>query len=370
MQIDPARVERHKRLHRMLFWTSVVLFGVLLIASLFTSYALPFALVDLVWFVLGIRIVPTKERWVITMFEDPYDTVESGIIWLPFLISSAKQFPTEPVQLDFPEEVLVITKPGKVDGDDKTTYGTTTLRGEVSLMFRCPQGAGLLRAAKILPNPKDKEALIDYFQEPVFEEVRTIGGDFVYIDLLRKKGQFAEDVTKALREKDGVIKFLTDEAGIENPQVLIKVMEPPAEIMKALSAEEGERLLGRATRVKADAEADRERSVGKGKADAKRELGKAEKENQQLLYDMIREHPENIAIRSLYTLSEMAQGPATTIFPISTNLADMLRDVLGKSRSLPDLEKVWENLPQNLKDAVTLHMTNTLKPQTPKGGKP
>ena len=364
--MNSVKVANYKVLHQWLFWGSATFFIALLLTSFWTSYAVPFAMLLFVWFVLGFRQVPTKERWVIKMFDDPYTTAESGLCWMPFLISSANPFPTKPEQLDFPEKVLVITKPGKVDGQE---YGTMTLEGNVSFMFRYPIGDNLLKAAKILPDPKDKDAFIDYFQEPVFEEVRTIGGDFVYVDLLRRKGDFAEQVTAALTSKDGVIKSLVDEAGITGPQVLIKKMDPPAKIMASLPAEEDARLNGRALRVAADAEADRERSLGKGRGDSKRSEGAGVRDAQKMLYEMIREHPANIKIRALFTFSEMAQGPATTIFPINTNLGDVLHNVLGKSASESDLEKAWDSLPQGLRDQAMSRVMSELK-QPRAGGKP
>ena len=357
--MDPKKVARYKKLDKRLFFGSMWLFAVLVGLSFVTGIAIPFALLDLTWFILGLNQVGTKERWVIKMFQDPYKTLESGLCWLPFLFSSASKFPTEPTQLDFLEKVLIITKPGKVDGQD---YGTMTLEGLISFMFRYPKGDNLLRAAKILPNPTDKEALINYFQEAVFGEVRTIGGDFVYVDLLRKRGEFEEQVTAALKEKDGVIKSLLDEAGIEGPLVLIKKVEPPAQILGALPSEEEARLKGRATRVTADAEADGERSLGKGRGDAKRSEGGGVRDAQEMLYDMIRKHPENMKIRALYTLSEMAQGPATTIFPIPTNLMDDLKGVLGRSSPVADIEKIWDTLPQAMKDRLTQQAMVAMKP--------
>lgn len=358
--MNAVNVARYKSLHKGLFWGSML--------SPFILFLLPFvgmplSLVVLIWFFSGFRRIGTKERWVITMFEDPYLTAESGLRWLPFLISTAKVFPTGPTQLDFPDKVLVITKPGKVDGE---LYGTMTLEGTISFMFRYPTGDALLKAAKILPDPKDQDAFIDYFQEPVFEEVRTIGGDFVYVDLLRRKGDFAEQVTASLTAKEGVIKTLMDEAGIIGAQVLIKKMDPPPQIMASLPAEENARLTGRALRVTAEAEADRERSLGKGRGDAKRSEGEGVRDAQTMLYDMIRAHPENMKIRALYTLSEMAQGAATTIFPIPTDLMGDLKQVLGKSSPISDVEKIWNTLPQSLKDTLMKQVLETLKPEAQK----
>jgi regulator of protease activity HflC (stomatin/prohibitin superfamily) len=354
--MNPNKVAQYKSLHKGLFWGSM-LSPLLLVWLPFIGK--PLSLIVLVWFFLGFRIIGTKERWVIKMFDDPYMPAESGLRWLPFLISNASPFPTTPVQLDFPEKVLVITKPGKIDDQQ---YGTMTLEGTISFMFRYPVGDALLKAAKILPDPKNQAAFIDYFQEPVFEEVRTIGGDFVYVDLLRRKGDFAEQVTAALTAKEGVIKTLMDEAGIVGAQVLIKKMDPPPAIMAALPAEEDARLKGRATRVAADAEADRERALGKGRGDAKRSEGEGVRDAQTMLYDMIRKHPENMKIRALFTLSEMAQGPATTIFPIPTNLMDDLKGVMGKSTPVGEMEKVWDTLPKALKDQLMREVVKTLKP--------
>jgi len=360
MFMDPRKVAQYKTLHGVLYWG-----GMLSPLALFwlPLVGLPLSLLMLTWFFCGFRIIGTKERWVIKMFDDPYTTTESGLRWLPFLISSASPFPTTPVQLDFPEKVLVITKPGKIDGE---LYGTMTLEGTISFMFRYPTGDALLKAAKILPDPKNQTAFLDYFQEPVFEEVRTIGGDFVYVDLLRRKGEFAEQVTAALTSKDGVIKALMDEAGIVGAQVLIKKMDPPPQIMASIPSEEDARLTGRALRVTAEAEADGERARGKGRGDAKRSEGEGIRDAQTMLYDMIRKHPENMRIRALYTLSEMAQGPATTIFPIPTNLMDDLKGVMGSSSSMNDIEKAWDTLPQALKNKLMQQVLETMKPEAKK----
>jgi regulator of protease activity HflC (stomatin/prohibitin superfamily) len=56
------------------------------------------------------------------------------------------------------------------------------------------------------------------------------------------------------------------------------------------------------------------------------------------LFDAIGRKPENIQKEILLRLSEMAQGPATTIFPIPSKIFDVFEGAFGKKVTGLDLE--------------------------------
>lgn len=283
--------------------------------------------VVVVW-MAGFTKVDTTERAVKIFIGYPYATAESGLRWIVPFLGSLDKRPTTIQELEFPHEAGIITRSGKArdaDGKEITNgrgYGSTTIGAKVSLLFQYPKGDALIKSVINLPAGRDE--LINLFEEPVLDQVRTVGGDEVWINLVQRRAHFAKQVLASIKkDEDGVLSKLLFESGLDNSvQIAIKHLVIPEELKKAVNAQETAEQERAGTVISADAERQKLELEGQGRAQAKKKL-----------LDVIREHPENKQAQALLTLIEMAQGPATTIFPLSTDLTNVLGQTLGRGKS-------------------------------------
>lgn len=310
----------------------------------------PIALVVGAYIAIGYVKVPNDKRVVVDFFGHPYKGRESGARWKDPLFGAMAFFPTNIVEFELPTMAGVWTKQDTVSLSDgkKRTYGTVNLGVLASFLFEYPKGDDLIKVVKLLPKPGimikknirrlnietgvetleevEIEKAADVLEEPILDQVRNVGNGRNYMELLQNRTQFARDIMVALtapitpQNPDSLIRRLVDEAGLREPKISIKHIDAPKRIRDEVTAEEAARLRLAGTILDAEGKRVTEREEGIGKAEAKKAM-----------LDAIRSEPENIRIQSLLTLIDMAQGPATTIFPISTNLTNELSNVLGRS---------------------------------------
>lgn len=355
-----------KALERVLFYGVPIAIAVVLFGSTVLSYLLPVAALLGIWWFLGLQVMSTDERGVKTLLGKEYATVESGLRWIPFLLGKILRYPTSIYPLDFPKPAGIVTRAGKArdaDGNilsNGRDYGPVTLDATISMLFEFPKGDDLLRTAKLLPPPTNKEAYIDLFEEPVLDQVRTNGGDEVWINLVQRRAHFAKKVLDSLKnDPDGVVGKLLRESGLTSVKMAIKHLQFPEGFMQSISAQEKAELDRRGIEITARGERKKRVLEGEGAAIAKKNM-----------LDVIRKHPENIQGQALLTLIEMAQGPATTIFPLSTDLTNVLGGILkrGGPSEGTDLSQSWNLLTNAQKNALLQKISEILSQKTG-GGK-
>jgi hypothetical protein len=270
-------------------------------------------------------------------------------------------YPTGPVELNFTKLAGIVTRGGAVPGEDRK-FGPANIGANVSFRFRYPRD--LNAAVKFLPPPpKNKNdleamaALTSLFEEVVLDDVRNIGGQRIWVQLARDRKGFAEAINHSLREvaKDAsgnpVEGNIIIDSQIQQPTVAIDHLEIPKELLASLTAEEIAQLEKTATITRAEGEKRKRQLEGEGTADAKSKL-----------LDAIRAQPENLRIQSLLTLEQMAQGNATTIFPIPTDIMNTLSDVFGKEKGHTP-EQLIRMLTPSQREAALKLLTEALKPQ-------
>ncbi len=311
-------------------------------------YCVPLLLLFTVYWFISFRTVATTDRAVKTMFGRPYATTESGLCWVPYLIGDLDPRPTIIQTLDFTEHRAgVVTRASKELDENgapvgNRIYGSITLGADVTFIFQYPKGDALMRAVVLLPRERDK--LIDLFEEPVLDAVRTTGGNVPWINLVLRRAHFAEQVLAEVKRRGGAVTSILTESGVENVQIAIKHLEIPKDLLDSISAKEKATLELEGTVIAADAERQKRTIEGQGTAAAKKQL-----------LDVLRENPTNLQAQALLSLIEMAQGPATTIFPLSTDLTNVLSRVLrggGSGPPLPDLDQIVGLLTPDQKRAL------------------
>lgn len=279
--------------------------------------------------VLGYGFVNTNERAVKRAFGNPYATCESGLRWrIPLPGCELWRYTTNEVELEL-QSAGIFTLPGKAKGDKKK-HGPITMGVETSFYFEWPEGDDLIKSAKILPSPENHEALLDIFDEAVRDKVRNVGGKEVWTDITRDREKFSRDILVGLLAPNSAIGILINKSGIRNHRLAIKHLDIPADVLTALTAEERALLEREGDIIKADTEKKTTVIKGQGIAEAKR-----------ILLAEIGRSPENLHAQALLTLIEMAQGEATSIFPIPTDLLNVLGGVLGRSSNNTDVESLW-----------------------------
>jgi len=325
------------------------------------------------WYVLGFQVIRENERGVMVFLGDPKSVVPSGLQWAPFLLGKFLRYPTGIVELDVTEKETrragIVTRKGKLpkstDGTEQEDriFGTANVGVDVSFRFRWPkEDLDLLQCVKLLPSPQDIPALVDIFQEPILDHVRTAGGKKIWVELARDRRGFAEEVNRSFRENITPVtnkdisqtgNIITD-SHIEDPTVSIAHIEIPKALLDSLTVEEIAQQEKSATIIKAKSDKQKLILEGQGKADARKTFIEA-----------ISGELEGVRIQSLLTLEAMAQGQATTIFPIPTNLMDQLSDVFGKPAGL-DLQQLIKGLNPKQKQELMQILAEALKPMQPR----
>ena len=314
---------------------------------------LPLLTIIGVWFVLGLQVVRENERGLKVFLGRPYQTVESGLRWVPFILGKMLHYPTGVVELNFDKPAGIITKRGKIEGESRE-FGPANIGANVSFRFRWP--ADLTKAVKLLPPPEDHAAITSLFEEVVLDDVRNVGGKRIWVELARNRKDFAAAINDSLKETvDANGRQISGniilDSEIQQPTVAIDHLEVPPELLASLTAEEIAQLERSATVIRAEGEKRKRQLEGEGLADAKSKL-----------LDAIRAQPDNLRIQSLLTLEQMAQGSATTIFPIPTDIMNTLSGIFGKEKGLSPEDMMRMLTPKQRADLLNL-LTEALKPQ-------
>lgn len=346
------------------FWVSSIVAAVAVTLMMPSSIAQPVIFLLSIWLITGFTVVRENERAVKILLGWPYAIAESGLTWVPYFSHNIRRYETGVVELDGFKRAGIITKKGRVAGEDRV-YGPANIGADISFRFRWPQAdADLIQCVKMLPDPKDKPALTDIFEEQVLDDVRNVGGRKVWVELARDRKVFAQDVSNSLREK------ATDATGnptegnlivdsrIVEPTVAIAHLDIPENLIAALTVEEEASLRKTGVIISAEAEGEKRRIEGAGTANARR-----------LLLDAIGNDPMDIRKQALLSLEAMAQGTATTIFPIPTDIMQALSGVLSdenvRGASPAALMKMFRLLPKHQKEKILAWVQEELKP---KGG--
>jgi len=272
------------------------------------------------WFILQFRIIRETSRAVVVRMGNPIGVKQSGLrhIWWPFEWLS--YFPTTIQELNF-RPAGIITIAGKYN---KANYGQALVIVQVAMYFRWPAtNEDLIRSLRAL-GTTDLVEIADRFEESVLDTVRTVGGGKTWGYIAQERQEYAKAIKDSLSdEPEDPIKI----ASLPDIRIAIKHAELPKELMDSLTKPEIARLEKLAEITKKEGEKQGIILLGEGNADARKKL-----------FAAIGKEPEDIQKEILLRLSEMAQGPATTIFPISTKILDMFESAFGSKASSLEID--------------------------------
>lgn len=323
-------------------------------------------LVVVIWYVLGFQIIREDERGVRVILGDPQSVVNSGLRWVPFLFGKFLRYPTGIVELNF-KRAGIISRKGKLppnqDGtQEERVFGTANIGVDISFRFRWPHlNQDLINCVRLLPSPQDLPALTSIFEEPVLDHVRNSGGKKIWVELARDRKGFAKEIQESFkgkiesdneennRNKNDEGNIIKD-SHIEDPVVAISHIDVPQALLDSLTAEEIAQQEKSAVVIKAQAEKEKLVLEGQGKAEARKTF-----------IDAVGEHPKGMQVQSLLTLEAMAQGQATTIFPIPTDLMNQLSSVFGKPMGL-DPKDLMRMLSPKQKQELAQLLAEALNP--------
>jgi regulator of protease activity HflC (stomatin/prohibitin superfamily) len=323
-----------------------------------------------VWYALGWGIVRENERGVKVVLGNPSGIVESGPRWIPWLFGKLRRYTTKLFELGGEPEkngtsaegaakqrefarAGVLTKAGKsADPDDTEVYSPVNVGIDVSLRYYWPSDSTrLIDVVKSLPDPDDRKALANIFEELVLEQVRTVGSQRTWIDLYRDRAKFAADITLAITTNLSPTNILLK---VDSPVVVIDHLEFPEGLINSISKAEIARLEKKAKIIDADAEKEVLTRQGEGNEAKKTAEGRGDANARKSLYEAIGSEPQNIQKEVLLTLREMAKGTSNTIlFQIPSQITDTLSEIFGKSKGLGP-EQIMKDLSQEqLKNLLT-----------------
>ena len=290
-----------------------------------TAYSL-LALV-VVWGILGLGITRENERVVKIRLGRPYGVAGSGVFWIPFLFAWVRRYTTKVVELQFARrdkngEIQLDTEKRPIPAGGFVTardnkVGPLNIGVTLSFRFNWPADeTKLKRCVELLPDPSDKGALVDIFQEIVLDEARSVGCKMSYIAIMSDRIGFAKMIKQSMTEDVEAGRLLVDTGLDVSARVIIDHIDIPKEALDALDDEEAQRLKAEGIRREAEGKKDKLRLEGEGHAAAYKAISDA--------------GPEAVELEGMRTLREMAQGSANTMFVPFEGIRKLLASFLNK----------------------------------------
>lgn len=165
------------------------------------------------------------------------------------------------------------------------------------------------------PNKEGLKELVNQLEEPFLDLVRTVGGELSYEEISQKRVQFAEDVTKKLRESKDLTKLI-ESFRLKNSTVSMKHIKLPKTLEEALEERASAKATGEAAGI-----IERETRIG---------IADGEKVKRERILDVMERYPESgLTVEALITLREMAESGKTTHFVMPSEVYGALTRALG-----------------------------------------
>jgi regulator of protease activity HflC (stomatin/prohibitin superfamily) len=272
-----------------------------------------------VWIAFCVRIVSEDERAIKVFLGKPGITVSSGLRFIFWPFQKLVVYSTKQQELEIPER-SVITKTGKF-GDEgekeenKHTHGAASIIVKAVVYFFWPDD--LKQAVTKGPNPNSKEKMIDFFEEATADALRVAAGGMTWRECIENRKKIAEKIHEILIGEDSGSPFA--ESGITKLYIVIKEIELPEDLKKAITEPEIARLKALAK----EHEGEGEKKYAKLKGDGEAEARKA-------IFGAIE---GNVDKEVLLTLRQMAQGTSNTIlFGLPPEIYETLARAMGGKR--------------------------------------
>ncbi len=287
----------------------------------------------------SLYIVKANERALREFLGKPGNTVESGLHFALWPLSWLVRYSTEVVEIPL-SRVGILTK---AEGNLRQIK----MNIDAVLYLYWPED--LVRTRKSLPSPANMDTLQSVLDEQTLEIVRQVLSEKVWTTIWSKRKECGDDITKFLSVANNP-DYILNQAGIKKFRVVIKHIDPPEGLEKAISDPEIARLEKEATIARAEGAKEKLRLEGKGSADAR-----------AMLFDAIGKDPDRVQLELLYTLREMAQGTSNTIlFPIPAEITSALSKMFGSRPGL-DISQLINGLSDEQKQDLVKMLTQINK---------
>lgn len=307
--------------------------GAAMSESATASWMFSLLLLFSVWYLCGFNSAREDERVVKIFFGKPYAVAESGIYWIPFLLARVRRYTTKVVELNFvkrdAEGNVVINADGKEASAggfiSKKDHGVGSVNIGVTISFRFnwPKDENkLFTCVKMLPDPERLDQLTDIFQEVILDEVRAVGCQMTYVEIMADRRDFAEKILKQAKDKKGLV----SRSKIADVRVIINHIDIPKEVLDAIGKEESSRLTAAGAIKVAEGEgksmiirgkAKKTETILLGEGDKQKTIlqGQGDKQARTDVFGAIEALGETgLALEQLLTAREMGKGAASKIY--------------------------------------------------------
>ncbi len=290
----------------------------------------------------SLYVIKANERALREFLGKPGETVESGLHFALWPFFWFVRYSTEVVEIPL-SRVGILTK---------AENGLRQIKMNIDAVLYLYWPQDLVQARKSLPNPSSMEALQNVLDEQTLEVVREVLSEKVWTTIWSKRKECGDNITDLLNLANNP-NYILNQARIEKFRVVIKHIDPPEGLEKAISDPEIARLEKEATVTRAEGEREKRRLEGKGSADAR-----------SMLFDAIGNNPDRVRLELLLTLREMAQGTSNTIlFPIPAEITSAISQMFG---GRPELD--IGQLLNGLSDVQKRALINLLTQASNQGG--
>jgi len=192
-------------------------------------------LVIFMWVIKSIKIIGPKEMAVLVFLGKPITFCDSGIHFVPFLLSSLVKVPKKMYNLDYPAKE-VITKEGTYKG---VKYGVQVLKVDSVAYVNFPRDKNLI---KIIESdvPTETEGLMDWTEEAVVGALRLVLGRKTWKEATEEIDEARKKTEEIFKKEDGALIKAGFKA--DGLRLTIKEIKLPKELEKALIKVDQERL--------------------------------------------------------------------------------------------------------------------------------
>jgi len=289
----------------------------------------------------SLYVIKANERALREFLGKPGKTVESGLRFALWPFFWFTRYSTELVELPL-STVGVLTKK---DGENRQIK----MNIDAVLYLYWPENLAQVRVN--LPSSHDVTKLADVLDEQTLQAVREKLSDKSWTEIWSRRKACGDDITAEL--KSFGIQYALNKAGVTDFYIVIKHVEPPEGLEKAISDPEIARLEKESAITRGEGSSAVIRLEGQAKADAR-----------NMLFSAIGNNPDRVRLELLLTLREMAQGTSNTIlFPIPAEITSALSQMFG---TRPGLDP--SQLLNTLTDAQKKALINLLTQVGNQGG--
>lgn len=278
------------------------------------------------WLIFSFKTVKENEVAIVTRFSEPRRVVESGLRFVPFMISDLVRYSTNIQEYEFPA-VGVLTA-------QKDGHSSVKMTGDLSVRFVFPADQSLVTST-VKSFPRDEEVIESLLKEAALDIVEGVAFEYHWVDLYHNTKKFNGDIKDVIEEL-----YIDDpenvivQAGLQKVKIMFINPSLPEELEQAIHKPEAATLTGEAERIKKVKESEGQKEADQNKADA--EEYRVNKVYRAILGKQAGENisdEDGKAIRQLEAFEQAAQGESNMILSVP-ELAEFAKHATGATKRI------------------------------------